>query len=79
MTSLSSDKERKKDKKPDYSPKNSQEYKIYTNNEDIADQFNMAQTWPVQLTKAMKILHNISRHLQLIVLLWKMSQKLTGF
>ena len=29
-----------KDKKPDYSPKNSQEYKIYTNNEDIADQFN---------------------------------------
>ena len=41
MTSLSSDKERKKDKKPDYSPKNSQEYKIYTNNEDTADQFNI--------------------------------------
>ena len=56
--------------------------KIYTNNEDIADQFNInmllmyAQTWPVKLTKAMKILHNISRHLQLTVLLWKMSQKI---
>ena len=37
---------------------------------------NMAQTWPVKLTKAMKILHSISRHLQLTVLLWKMSQKL---
>ena len=29
------------------------------------------QTWPVKLTKAMKILHNTSRHLQLTVLLWK--------
>ena len=42
---------------------------MHTNNEDIADQFHKhlyAQTWPVKLTKAMKILHN-----QLTVLLWK--------
>ena len=55
--------------------------KTYTNNEDIADQFNkhvinVGPNLASKIDKAMKILHNISRHLQLTVLLWKMSQKI---
>ena len=55
--------------------------KIYTYNEDIADQFdkhfiNEGPNLASKTDKSNENPHNISRHLQLTVLLWKMSQKL---
>ena len=53
---------------------------IYTNNEEIVEQLNkhfinVGPNLASTIDKTMKILHNISRHLQLKVLLWKMSKK----
>ena len=55
--------------------------KAYTNNADIADQFNkhfiiLAHFWPAKLKTATKTLCNISHHLQPIVLLCFLSLNL---